>query len=218
MKNLTLILICLVSFMGYSQQTEQPPIIFEGLVISATEFFIDSTGKANTNTSDEYGLLNAYTTNTSYLAKVTKVLKGQEYLDTGYVEIITKLSYDHIRNQGYNGQVYENYIPKLYPGIFFTEPNTVPAILERKTNNNTVLQPYKFKPMKIDFNRYDCFAVDYGKDKCFKTKEDLAKYLKEKYDIDYGTQTETTDNKIQKEKVENNPSATKKKMFYQTVV
>jgi len=208
MKNLTLILVSIISFMGFAQQTEQPPIIFEGVVISATEFFIDSTGKANTNTAGEYGLQSVYTTNTSYLVKVTRVLKGQEYLDTGYVEIITKLSRQHLNNAGQ----YENYHVKLYPGIFFTEPNSVPATLERKTNNNIVVQPYKFRPMKIDLNRRGCYGLSNSNHNiCYKTKADLAKYLKEKYDIDYDTLTKGTNNEIQNDKVENNQSAIKKK-------
>ena len=208
MKSLTLILVSLISFMGYAQQTEQPPIIFEGVVVAATEFFIDSTGKANTNTSGEgeYGLLSLYTTNTSYLVKVTRVLKGQEYLDTGYVEIITKLSRQHLNNAGQ----YENYHVNIYPGIFFTEPNTEPATLERKTNNTIVVQPYKFKPMKIDLNRYGCAGVKNSNYNIYyKTKQDLAKYLKEKYNIDYLEKSEQL--KKTDKKVEKNTPATKKK-------
>jgi hypothetical protein len=218
MKTLTLILVSFISFMGYSQQNEQPPIIFEGVVLSATEFFIDSTGKVNTNTAGEYGLQSVYTTNTSYLVKVTRVLKGQEYLDTGYVEIITKLSRQHLNNAGQ----YENYHVKLYTGIFFTEFNTVPATLERETNNNIVLQPFKFKPMKIDLNSHGCYGLKSSNyNVCYKTKEDLSKYLKEKYNIDYDIEsnedddTSTNNNTSQ---VENKQSATKKKVLYQTVV
>jgi hypothetical protein len=181
MKKILSILILILPLVTFSQNNEQPSIIFEGVAVAAIEFFIDDMGKADTNTTGEHGLKSAYTTNTSYLVKVTRVLKGHEYLDTGYIEVITKLSYNHLNNRG----KYENYIPNLYPGIFFMELNTVPVTLERKTNNNNVLQPFNFKPMKIDFNRYDCFAVDYEKDKCFKTKIDLSTYLFETYDINY---------------------------------
>ncbi|HIP31765.1 MAG TPA: hypothetical protein EYG86_03295 [Crocinitomicaceae bacterium] len=216
MKNIILILTIIITLVGYTQQNEQPPIIFEGVVISATEFFIDSTGKVNTNTTGEgeYGLASLYTTNTSYLVKVTRVLKGKEYLDTGYVEIITKLSYDHLNNAGQ----YENYIPYLKrAGIFFTEINTVSATLKRETNNNIVVQPYKFKPMKIDLNRRSCYGLNNSNHNiCYKTKQDLANYLKEKYGINY---LDEPQKKIETDsQVETNQSATKKKVFYQTVV
>lgn len=184
MKSLVVLILFLLSVNIYAQQGT-PPIIFEGVAVSATEFFVDSTGKANTNTAGEYGLQSVHTTNTSYLVKVTRVLKGSEYLDTGYVEVITKLSGNHLGNQGSHGPRYENYIPNLYPGIFFTELNTVSATMERTTNNKEVLQPYQFKPMKIDFNRYDCYVVNFNKDQCFKDRVDLIVYLKEKFDIDY---------------------------------
>jgi len=185
MKKLIYLFILTFGLNAFSQKNDQPPIIFEGVAVAATEFFIDSTGAPNTNTTGEHGLRSFYTTNTSYLVKVTKVLKGQEFLDTGYVEVITKLSYMHINNQGVHGGIYENYIPNLYPGIFFMELNTVPATLDRKTNNEVVLQPFHFKPMKIDLNRYDCFAIDYHRDKCFKTENDLVNYLKKEYNVDY---------------------------------
>ncbi len=199
-----------ISLVGYSQQTGQPSIIFEGIAISETKYFIDSTGKANTNVKGEYNN-SEFTTNTSYLVKVTRVLKGQEFLDTGYVEIITKLSRKHLNNQGSHGPRYENYYPGMKrAGIFFTELNTVPATLERETNNNVVVQPYKFKPMKIDLNRRDCYGLNNSNHNiCYKTKQDLAKYLKEKYDIDYleeGEQKNNTNNQV-----DNNQSAIKKK-------
>lgn len=185
MKKIIYLFLLTFGLNAFSQKNDQPPIIFEGVAVAATEFFIDSTGFPNTNTTGEHGLRSFYTTNTSYLVKITRVLKGQEFIDTGYVEVITKLSYNHINNQGTHGGIYENYIPNLYPGIFFMELNTVPATLNRKTNNEVVLQPFHFKPMKIDLNRYDCFAIDYYRDKCFKTENDLEVYLKEKYNLDY---------------------------------
>lgn len=206
MKKLIYLFILTFGLNALAQKNEQPPIIFEGVVVSATEFFIDSTGKPNTNTTDEHGLHSFYTTNTSYLVKVTRVLKGQELLDTGYVEVITKLSYNHINNQGR----YENYISNLYPGIFFMEPNTIPVTLSRKTDNKIVLQPFHFKPMKIDFNRYDCFAVDYKKDRCYKTKNDLADYLKKEYNIDYLG----GDNHIENNNINIEQSSTKKKSVF----
>ncbi len=206
MKKLFYLFILTFGLNALAQKNEQPPIIFEGVVVSATEFFIDGTGKPNTNTTDEHGLRSFYTTNTSYLVKVTRVLKGQEFLDTGYVEVITKLSYNHINNQGR----FENYIPNLYPGIFFMEPNTIPVTLSRKTNNKAVLQPFHFKPMKIDFNRYDCFAIDYQKDKCFKKKEDLANHLKKEYNVDYIDD----DNQTGNDNMNNEQSSTKKKKCF----
>lgn len=165
----------------FSQNNEQPSIIFEGVAVAAIEFFIDDMGKADTNTTGEHGLKSVYTTNTSYLVKVTRVLKGHDYLDTGYVEVITKLSYNHLNNHG----KYENYIPNLYPGIFFMELNTVSTTLERKTNNTNVLQPFNFKPMKIDFNRRDLYAYQQWSNQQFKTEQDLAKFLKDEYNIEY---------------------------------
>ncbi len=41
MKNLTLILESIISFMGYSQEIEQPQIIFEGLVVATTKLIIN---------------------------------------------------------------------------------------------------------------------------------------------------------------------------------
>src|SRR5690554_1629323 len=181
MKKILSILILILPLMTFSQNNEQPSIIFEGVAVAAIEFFIDDMGKADTNTTGEHGLKSVYTTNTSYLVKVTRVLKGHEYLDTGYVEVITKLSYNHLNNHG----KYENYIPNLYPGIFFMELNTVSATLERKTNNTNVLQPFNFKPMKIDFKRRDLYAYQQWSNQQFKTEEDLAKFLKDEYNIEY---------------------------------
>lgn len=207
MKKLIYLFILTFGLNALAQKNEQPPIIFEGVVVSATEFFIDSTGKPNTNTTDEHGLHSFYTTNTSYLVKVTRVLKGQELLDTGYVEVITKLSYNHINNQGR----YENYISNLYPGIFFMEPNTIPVTLSRKTDNKAVLQPFNFKPMKIDLNRRGCYGLSSSNHNiCYKTKEDLADYLKKEYNVDYLNDN----NYIESNNINNEQSSTKKKSAF----
>ncbi|MCO5267681.1 MAG: T9SS type A sorting domain-containing protein [Brumimicrobium sp.] len=209
MKTILSILILIYPLVILSQNEEQPPIIFEGVAVSATEFFIDSTGKANTNTTGEYGLRSAYTTNTSYLVKVTRVLKGHEYIDTGYVEVITKLSRNHINNNG----KYENYIPNMYPGIFFMELNTIPATLERETDNKNILQPFHFKPMKIDLNRYDCAGVKSNNYNIFyKTEEDLARFMNEEYGVDYLYDTDYSD--VPSDKVNDESSQTKKKSVF----
>lgn len=209
MKTILSILILIYPLVVLSQNEEQPPIIFEGVAVSATEFFIDSTGKANTNTTGEYGLRSAYTTNTSYLVKVTRVLKGHEYIDTGYVEVITKLSQNHINNNG----IYENYIPNKYPGIFFMELNTVPATLDRETGNKNILQPFHFKPMKIDLNRYDCAGVKSSNYNIFyKTEEDLARFMNEKYGVDYLYDTDYS--VVPNNKVNDENSQPKKKSVF----
>lgn len=65
------------------------------------------------------------------------------------------------------------------------ELNTVSTTLERKTNNTNVLQPFNFKPMKIDFNRRDLYAYQQWSNQQFKTEQDLAKFLKDEYNIEY---------------------------------
>ena len=52
MKLFLLSILSFINFYNFSQTTEnQPPIIFEGVVLSATEFYIDSTGNPNFNTN-----------------------------------------------------------------------------------------------------------------------------------------------------------------------